>query len=200
MFWYSRRMSRTIDYDPDHVVRKASALFWRHGYQQTGVRDLLAATGCNRRGLYERFGGKQGLFALALDHYCERYIDPIVTLLNGPKAGFAALHELFELRIGARPQLGCLVLNTVNEKPGLDRHLYRLAREQQARIQAGVHHCLNLEQQAGRISPGQDLAALTAQVMTLLHGMTPSSRGGISPDELRSMAGQALAAMRTGHA
>ena len=193
-------MSRTANYDPEYVVRKAAGLFWRTGYQQTGVRDLLAATGCNRRGLYDRFGGKQGLFELALDHYRERYIDPIVTLLNGPKAGFTALRELFELRIGARPQLGCLVLNTVNEKPGLDRHLHRLAREQQARIQAGVHHCLDVEQQAGRIPPGQDLAALTAQVMTLLHGIAPSSRGGVSPDELRTMAGQALAAMGAGHA
>ena len=84
-------MSLTVDYDPGRVVRKASALFWRNGYQQTGVRDLLAATGCGRRGLYERFGGKQGLFELALDHYREHYIDPIVTLLNGPKAGFTAL-------------------------------------------------------------------------------------------------------------
>lgn len=189
-------MSRVANYDPETVVRKASALFWRNGYRRTGVRELLAATGCNRRGLYERFGGKQGLFEAALDDYRERYIDPIVALLHGPKAGIEALRDLFELRLGARPHLGCLVLNTISEKQGLDRHLYKLACEQQARIKAGVRHCLEVARDAGDIPADRDLNALTAQIVTMLHGIGPSSRGGLTAEELRSMAGQMLASMR----
>ena len=189
-------MARTPDYDPDEVVRKAAAVFWRQGYHRTGVRDLLAATGFNRRGLYDYFGGKQGLFEAALNHYRERYIDRIVALLHGPQAGLGALQALFELRLGRQPQLGCLVLNTVAEKQGLDRHLHRLVREQQRRIEAGVRHCLEVAQKSGEIGAARDVGALTAQVMTLLHGIGPASRGGMPAAELQTMARQALDSMK----
>ena len=189
-------MGRVATYDRDQVVRKAAAVFWRHGYQQTGVRELLAATGCNRRGLYAQFGGKAGLFEAALHYYRERYIDQIVALLEGPKAGLPALQALFDLRLGARPQLGCLVLNTAAERQGLDRRLHRIACDQQARIRAGVRHCLDVARRAGDIRRDRDLDSLTTQLMTLLHGIGPASRGGISAEELKTMTGQALESMR----
>ena len=51
-------------------------------------------------------------------------------------------------------------------------------------------------QAAGDIRPDRDLEALTTQLMTLLHGIGPASRGGMSPQALKKMTGLALASMR----
>ena len=186
-------MPRPIQYDAEDVVRRATSVFWRNGYHRTGVRELLAATGCNRRGLYERFGGKDGLFAAAMDYYRSRHIDHIVALLEGPDAGLDALRELFHIRLRVDPARGCLVLNTLAEQAGIDDRLIGLAREQQSRIEAGVLHCLECARAAGDLDSRHDLGVLAKYVMTLLHGFGPVSRGGLSPDELQQIADQAIA-------
>src|SRR3977135_1749818 len=58
----------------DEVLHRATALFWRQGYEATSVDDLVQTTGANRAGLYGAFTGKRGLFLRALDHYRDGFV------------------------------------------------------------------------------------------------------------------------------
>ena len=78
-------MGRPREFDTDVVVDCALDLFWREGYDGAGVADLEHATGVGRKGLYNTFGGKQGLFHEALNRYVERAVKLIVAPLEAEK-------------------------------------------------------------------------------------------------------------------
>ncbi|MFI2300277.1 TetR family transcriptional regulator [Actinacidiphila glaucinigra] len=64
-------------FDVDEVLDRALEVFWRQGYEGTGISDLTRAMGINPPSLYGAFGNKEGLFKRVLDHYADgpaRYI------------------------------------------------------------------------------------------------------------------------------
>ena len=68
---------RPRGFDADTALDQAMQLFWRRGYDGTGIADLTKAMGINPTSLYNAFGNKQELFRKVLDRYAEgpaRYI------------------------------------------------------------------------------------------------------------------------------
>ena len=63
-------MGRKKSYSRDEAAERALQTFWEKGYERTSLRDLEAATGVNRYGLYDSFNDKQGLFQECIEHYC----------------------------------------------------------------------------------------------------------------------------------
>src|ERR1700684_1120320 len=64
-------MPRPRKFDEATALDAAIECFWRRGYEATSLRDLTAAMGLSAPSLYNAFGDKEELFALAL----ERYLD-----------------------------------------------------------------------------------------------------------------------------
>ena len=52
-------MARVREFDPKEALAKALDLFWRKGYAETTMRDVVAYTGVAHAGLYSAFGSKQ---------------------------------------------------------------------------------------------------------------------------------------------
>src|SRR5512139_3231149 len=67
---------RPRSFDPDEVLEHAMGVFWRKGFDATGVADLEAATGLGRQSLYGAFGDKRALFAQVVDFYFARVLKP----------------------------------------------------------------------------------------------------------------------------
>ncbi len=55
----------------EHILSAAGRVFAEKGYDRTTVRDLEAATGMSRGGIFGHFGGKMALFRAALDAQLE---------------------------------------------------------------------------------------------------------------------------------
>ena len=53
------------------AVEAAKELFWRKGYAETSMAELVEATGMNRYALYSVFGSKREVFLAALEVYFE---------------------------------------------------------------------------------------------------------------------------------
>ena len=51
------------------ATQAALELFWRRGYADTSMAELVQATGMNRYALYSVFGNKREVFLAALDAY-----------------------------------------------------------------------------------------------------------------------------------
>jgi AcrR family transcriptional regulator len=67
------------------VLVKALPVFWKHGYADTSLQELEAATGVNKSGLYSEFSGKEELFLESLRFYLDRL--PSVGLLRAEPLG-----------------------------------------------------------------------------------------------------------------
>ena len=59
-----------------HILSTAGKVFAEKGYDRTTVRDLEAATGLSRGGIFGHFGSKMGLFRAALDAQLESGLMP----------------------------------------------------------------------------------------------------------------------------
>ena len=62
-------MARTKAFDEIAVLEKAMALFWKKGYHDTSMSDLVKELGLSRSSIYDTFKDKYGLFLASLQHY-----------------------------------------------------------------------------------------------------------------------------------
>ncbi|MFG2887657.1 TetR/AcrR family transcriptional regulator [Streptomyces sp. NPDC048297] len=67
-------MARPRAFDTDVAVEQAMTLFRRQGYHATPMPRLTAALSIGSGSLYAAFGSKDGLYARALERYCEGLI------------------------------------------------------------------------------------------------------------------------------
>jgi TetR/AcrR family transcriptional repressor of nem operon len=112
-------MPRSKEFDEHEVLDRAMRLFWRKGYYDTSMQDLVEQMGINRYSIYATFGSKHNLFLAALDRYRETRIAELLRDLEHPEASLEDLRRFFAQRldIAQTPagKRGCLVCNTTTE-------------------------------------------------------------------------------------
>lgn len=59
----------------------ATNLFLEHGYEATSMDMVIQKVGGSRRNIYERFGGKEGLFAAVITDECRKMAKPLEGLV-----------------------------------------------------------------------------------------------------------------------
>ena len=111
---------REREFDRNEVLKKAMSLFWKKGYYDTSVQDLVEHTHVARSGLYGEFGDKHSLFLKALDHYHRQVSEGILGNLNHPDAALRELKAFFEGLLQFtenqyQGRLGCLMCNSATE-------------------------------------------------------------------------------------
>lgn len=63
---------RPRSFDSDTALDRALEVFWRQGYEGTGITELTKVMGINNApSLYNAFGSKEQLFRKVLDRYAE---------------------------------------------------------------------------------------------------------------------------------
>ena len=116
-------MARPRTYVREEVVRKATDLFIRKGYEGAHLQELVRVTGLNRFSLYKEFGGKEGLFQAALDAYMER-LGSLARILQREPLGVANVRHFFHELLCQDFPHGCLAVNTIREKHVVPKHVY----------------------------------------------------------------------------
>ena len=75
----------------------ARDLFWRHGYDGTGIRQLEEGLGIGRKSLYDTFGSKRELFHAALERYGRTVIQRICdSLRDDARDGWSNLERVLD--------------------------------------------------------------------------------------------------------
>ena len=62
-------MPRTIDFDIDVAIDRATAVFWKHGYAGASLRELLKAMGIGEGSLYNTLKSKKQLYIRCLERF-----------------------------------------------------------------------------------------------------------------------------------
>jgi TetR/AcrR family transcriptional repressor of nem operon len=173
-------MGRPKTYDRAEVLRKATDLFWRKGYEGTHLGELVEATGINRFSLYKEFGGKQGLFQAALEGYLAS-LAGLSAILEREPLGLANIRAFYEAFLEREFLHGCFALNTIREKHVVPGESYAQIESFARSSEEVFRRNLAAARAQGELDPGLDLDGLakflTASDMGLL------TYGIVSPDK-----------------
>ena len=147
-------------FDPDVALERAMNLFWRQGYEATGLQALLDAMQIGRQSLYDTFGGKRALYQQALLRYDRWRLGQVRHILEQPGSPLGNVRGLIEMwgaMASSQPFKGCLVHNTVVELGQHDAEWAEAARAHFLTLEALILDALQRARAEGEVPPTMDL-------------------------------------------
>ncbi|MEU3795561.1 TetR family transcriptional regulator [Streptomyces fructofermentans] len=166
-------MARTREFDVGQAVDRAMDLFWRRGYAETSLQDLLQELSIGSGSFYAAFGSKEELYIRALERYTSLQGSDLLEILDNTAEIRPALRRMFASMIEAdlaEPTRGCLVVNAAtqcgDQTSAADR--VTTAIKQVDSFLAGA---LEQAQARGELSPGKDPRQLARFLTTFVQGV-----------------------------
>ncbi len=140
-------MARPREFDTDDALEAAMQVFWRHGYQDASLPDLLEGMGLTRGSLYKAFKDKKNLFLLVLDRYETAAVDGAVEVLRDRSItdGSARITGLFAGVVAASEggdHRGCLLCTAAAGAAADDTDIAKAVHIGMAKMQKGFEYAL----------------------------------------------------------
>mgnify|MGYP001814355711 CR=1 FL=1 len=118
----TRPRGRPRLFDEETALDDLTALFWRKGYSQTSVADLVEASGVHKPSLYRVFGSKVELFARILRRYMAARMEMFAALVDQSGPGIDGIHTFLSMIrddvVSGTSRHGCLLVATSAELGG----------------------------------------------------------------------------------
>jgi TetR/AcrR family transcriptional repressor of nem operon len=192
-------MARSKEFDPERALNKAMHLFWRRGYENTSVGELLRAMGIAKQSLYDTFGDKRTLYLKAMAHYRDQTngaMEQMLDQIPSVKDGFAKL--LYGLAAETREQheRGCLLLSANLQREANDAVIADLLRDNQNKVEAIFEKALLRARKQKELSVKQDPKALARFFVVTIQGMRAMARLDSDRQALEEVARVALGVFR----
>jgi AcrR family transcriptional regulator len=189
---------RPRGFDRDAALHQAMDVFWARGYEGTSLGDLTAAMGIASPSLYAAFGSKEQLFHEAVELYGTLQGSMTARALSGQPTSRAAVEALLRDNAAAytspgNPR-GCMVVLAATNVTPANQGVADFLAEQRRNGRAEVLARLERGVAEGDLPPETDVAALSAYVSTVLHGLSFEARDGLSCDALNAIVDGAMAA------
>jgi len=181
-------MPRQKSHSQKTLILDAMNYFWTYGYEATSMRDLVAATGVSRHGIYELFDGKHALFMACLEAYQHEVVSPAFSYVEREDASFDDVEHYFMQQIDRAETLGlpgpgCFVANTMTEVSPHDTQVAALTLLHNTRLKNGFgnvfKNTLPLE------FPKKEIDLLTEFMLINTQGLWSFSRSVSSAAPLR---------------
>ncbi len=182
-------MGRKLAFDETLALDKAMLLFWRQGYQDTSLQDLLKEMGILNGSFYHLFKDKKQLFLQAMEHY-RTTIGQRRMHAFGQGNSFSESMRLFFSEIvqtAYNPAWsgGCLILNSINQACFKDPQIAQKVREAVSGMESFFAEQLQMAIEKGE-APQELDPHLTGQLlMTFLMGVMRKTSMRVNPDQLR---------------
>jgi len=106
----------------EEMLDKTMQLFWKRGFFNTSIEDVVEATGFNRAAIYKYFGGKEGLFLAMLKRYRDQMTPQLTApLLHNQPSGIENIKTFFSQFLQLYQQNclsdGCFLIATASDLP-----------------------------------------------------------------------------------
>ncbi len=181
-------MARPLAFDPDEKLHQAMMLFWQRGYEATSLKDLVETLEINRFSLYNTFGDKQALFLKALEHYEQKVFGHLLSILEGPEQGRAALLGYFDaLCAGLNEQSGvrgCFLQNTLLDGGVRDAQVRVRIQQVFSRLHTVLLQQVSLALEHGELAALVPKASKTSGLGSAQAFDTPEARAEATADYL----------------
>src|ERR1700761_6514337 len=104
----------------ENIVSTAIRLFYRQGYSNTGINQIIDEARVSKSALYQNFSSKEDLLIAYLDVTGEETIHSLriaAAKYSNPKAKIIAIFDYLEELVQQQDFYGCHFLNMVYELP-----------------------------------------------------------------------------------
>ncbi len=181
-------MARTQEFDPNEALDRAVALFWKKGFYDSSMDDLVKATGVSRYGIYGTFGNKREFFKASLRRYVDRIVSELQRPLRNRDASLAEIQQYFAKtlqRAGSEWKgLGCLICNTATEVAPHDEDVGRAVRAVFDEYSRVFKRALRNAQARGEIGKDRDISALASYLTGVMQGAAVMVRAGYDRERI----------------
>ena len=173
-------------FDEEAVLAELTALFWRQGYAQTSMADIVATSGVHKPSLYRTFGTKEQLFATVLRRYLAERIAMFAVLIDRAGPGIEGVHRFLDLfeadAVSERGRDGCLMVMASNELRGTLPG-YDFSSDYRRQMREQITTLIAAAMPAGKTDAGL-ARARTDLITAYLLGLQVILRSGADADEV----------------
>ena len=168
-------MPRTKQFDEQEVLKKAMELFWKKGFHDTSMQELVDHLGINRASLYDTYGGKDALFEKAFEQYRQMNTQAAEALLASEPSVKGGFRKLFTASLEATvkdpEKKGCFVVNTTTELLPNEKKWLPILDRNRKTFEALFLKYLERGVAQGEINPDKDLKSVAAMLFALNNGI-----------------------------
>ena len=169
-------MGRGIDFDYDKAIDRATRVFWKTGYSNTSLRDLLKAMKIGEGSFYNTLKSKKNLYLECLKHYRATVINERHTALFSQRSAKLGVRALFETVLDQmddpkRPGL-CLMAGSISRDVLDEKDLREYIVGEGAAFMGRFSELLKSAQESGELPRELDPEAVVQIVLTYIQGMS----------------------------
>ncbi len=166
-------------------------VFWRNGYENTSMQDLLDAMNLSKSSLYQAFGGKQALFERCMTRYGDEMIGSLRDALQASPSGLGFIRQFLESVLDEARAVcearGCLVLNTANEFARRNPQIANAVSQGLNRFHEVLQAAVVRAQQEGDIPPERNANMLATYLVSSMSGLKTMSKAGAGEKALEGI-------------
>ncbi len=189
----SQSVGRPREFIEEDVLDNVMSLFWKQGYEGTGLSHILAATGLAKGSLYKAFQSKHNLYLKSLERYEVVHVDAAVKALRSNESPIKRLDDFLSAPINdaltGRENKGCFLCNASADRADIDietsQHVKRSFKK--------LGQALSLVVSDIKLDWTKDQIDQAAQMLLSVYsGLRIMSRSGVDIDTLKASKAGAL--------
>jgi AcrR family transcriptional regulator len=191
-------LGRPREFDREAALDAAMRLFWRKGFGDTSLEDLLAVMGISKSSFYAAFRSKEGIFREALQHYSNLMAAELGGKLLQARSGRSFIEEMLALPVQeAREKRadGCLILNSAAEFGQRHAEFCQDVRHALALFDRLFQQAVLRGQNEGDIASQADAASLGTYLSATLGSLRTLAKVGTPPDKIQTVIPNILKAL-----
>lgn len=185
---------RHRSFDIDVALEKAMRIYWKNGYSNTSLEEIIQAIGITKPSLYAAFGNKEQLFIAALGHYLQQYLQPNFAHLTHPTHSLEdrlsnCLRSIARLFTPPNSPGGCLFAHSLCEftADGMPEQATALMDELNQQQEEMLINFFSEEMAKGNIKSESSPRAVALFFMSVNGGIAALARIGTSLEDLDLM-------------
>ncbi len=168
-------MARTLEFNYEDTLDKATRLFWEIGYSGASLRDLLKVMGIGEGSFYNVFKSKKQLYLLCLKHYRDTVgkkrsaaLSSGLTAQQGVRALLRSVLDGLDDPLMPR---ACLLAGSVSWDVFAEPELREYVQEELAGVVERLTARLTAGKEAGDLPAGFEPTVVAPIIATYLHGL-----------------------------
>jgi TetR/AcrR family transcriptional regulator, transcriptional repressor for nem operon len=168
-------MARRIEFDYDRAIHKATRVFWKKGYSNASLRDLMGAMGIGEGSFYNTLRSKKNLYLECLKHYHDTVLRTRLAALSSGSSASEGIRAFFraildELDDPKTPRI-CLFGASLSSDVLAERDLKRYVVEGMTAFSNCFYERLKSAKEKGGLRGDVDPEVATQTLMTFLQGL-----------------------------
>ena len=180
-------------FNEDRAIENAMLLFWKKGYNDTSMADLLRTTGLTKGSFYNAFKSKRDLFVETLKKYDKESRSALqdLTMMDSPiKAILAFFDNLVASTTSDKDQKGCFVVNSLLCITTFDDEVQKIVRGSAQSIETFFKQMIEIGQVRGEISKDISPAHTAKSLFGIMVSIRVLGRGTYNSQGIKALSAQ----------